>query len=321
MDSQQDGRIAMIGLFPMSCREGGTMHLKRRYSNRDITLFSWTVLPLALYVLFFLVPIIMGIRYSFTDWNGLSPKFQFIGFKNFSTLFTNKRTLNSILFTGRYALLLVICVMLLAMLLTVALTYVVSARWRTAFRSIIFFPAVLSLITVGLTWNQIFYQVIPQLGHAIGSQLLSNNLLGDPKTAIWGVLLVNIWQGTAIPFVILLAGIQNVPKDLYEAARIDGAGPMKLFSKITIPFMIPTINVAFVMVLKSGITVFDYIQAMTNGGPMRSTESASVLIYELAFQDGRAGYASAYAVFMLLVIAVISWIQMKVSSKMEVGQL
>lgn len=292
-----------------------------KIKRRDKVLFLWTVIPIALYALFFIIPVFMGFNYSLTDWNGLAQTYNYVGLKNFGTLFTNKRILNSIIFTGKYTVILVVIVMVLAMLLTLALTYVVSKRFRTAFRSVIFFPAVLSLVTVGLTWNQIMYRVLPQLGQMLGIEWLSTNLLGNPKTAMWGVILVNVWQGTAIPFVMLLAGIQNVPTDLYEAAKIDGASPWKLFTKITIPFMIPTINVAFVMVLKSGICVFDFIQSMTAGGPMRSTESAGVLIYQLAFADGKAGLSSAYAVLLLLVIAVISAIQMKISSKVEVGQL
>ena len=225
------------------------------------------------------------------------------------------------IFTGKYTIALVIIVMVLAMTLTLLLTYVVAARFRTAFRSVIFFPAVLSLITISLTWNQIMYRVLPQLGEMLHIAWLSKNLLGDPATAMWGVIFINVWQGTAIPFVILLAGIQNVPTDLYEAAKIDGANSLKLFTNITIPFMIPTINVAFVMVLKGGLTVFDIIQATTAGGPMRTTESAGILIYQLTFNDNKAGLSSAYAVLLLIAIGVISAVLMKVSSKLVVGQL
>lgn len=302
-------------------KKGKMKTVRAKMTRREKVLLSWSFIPLALYILFFIVPVVMGINYSFTDWNGLTQTYHYNGLKNFISLFTTKRILNSLLFTGKYTLFLVIIIMLLAMLLTLILTYVISSKLKTAFRSVIFFPAVLSLVTVGLVWNQIMYRVLPQLGQMLNIGWLSRNVLGSPGTAMWGVILVNVWQGTAVPFVILLAGIQNVPNDLYEAAKIDGAGPLQLFSKITIPFMIPTINVAFVMVLKSGITVFDYIQSMTAGGPMRSTESAGVLIYELAFSDSKAGLASSYAVLLLIIIAMISVLQMKLSSKAEVGQL
>lgn len=297
------------------------MKTRNKWKKRDYVLLSWTLIPIILYSLLFIVPIFMGLNYSFTDWNGLAQTYHYVGFRNFTSLFSNQRIINSMVFTGKYTILLVVIVMILSMIFTLALTYVVSNRFKTVFRSVIFFPAVLSLVTVGLTWNQILYRVVPQIGKIFGIEWLTTNLLGSPKTAIWGILIVNIWQGVAIPFVMLLAGIQNVPTDLYEAAKIDGASPFRLFRHITIPFMIPTINVAFVLVLKSGITVFDYIQAMTNGGPMRSTESAGILIYQMAFKDGNAGVASSYAILLLLIIGFVSVIQIKISSKVEVGQL
>lgn len=283
--------------------------------------FALTIPALALYTLLWFVPLLMGINYSLTDWNGLKPDFKYIGLSNYLNVFIQKRSRRALIFTAKYSVILVILVMLAAMLLTLGLTYVVAKKFSTFFRSIFFFPAVLSMITVSLTWNQIFTRVIPALGQMLNIELLSRNILGDPRTAMWGIIIVNVWQGVAQPFVILLAGIQNVPQDQYEAARIDGANSWKLFKHITIPYMIPTINVAFVMVLKSGINVFDYIQGMTGGGPMQSTESAGTLIYQMAFFENKAGFASAYSVILLIIVAIISVIQQRVSTKYEVGQL
>lgn len=286
-----------------------------------MTYLALTVPATVLFLIFWFVPLLMGLHYSLTDWNGLSSDFNYVGLQNYLSVFTQKRTRNALLFTGKYSLLLVIFVMVIAMLLTLGLTYVVSDKMSTFFRSMFFFPAVLSMITVSLTWNQIYLRVLPALGEMLGIDALSRSVLGSPKTAMWGVLFVNVWQGVAQPFVILLAGIQNVPQDQYEAARIDGANSWHLFTHITIPYMIPTINVAFVMVLKAGINVFDYIQGMTGGGPMQSTESAGIVIYQMAFFENKAGFASAFSVILLLIVAVISFAQQMVSKKYEVGQL
>lgn len=283
--------------------------------------FALTVPALLLYVVLWFIPLLQGVNYSFTDWNGLLPTYNYVGLSNYMNVFKQARTRKALLFTGRYAIILVILIMVVAMALTLMLTYVVAKRFRTFFRSMFFFPAVLSMITVSLTWNQIFYRVFPALGDMLGIDFLTKNILGDPKTAIWGIILVNVWQGTAQPFVILLAGIQNVPQDQYEAARIDGANSWHLFKNITIPYMIPTINVAFVLVLKAGINVFDYIQGMTGGGPMQSTESAGTLIYQMAFFEHKAGLASSFSVILLIVVAVVSIVQQKISTKYEVGQL
>jgi len=297
------------------------MNKKNIFKRRNRVLTLWTIIPLGLYILFFIVPLIMGINFSLTDWNGLTQSFNYTGFENYITLFTDRRIMSSLSFTGLYTFLLVIIVMSIAMMLTLLVTYLVAKKLRTFFRSTIFFPAVLSMVTVGLTWNQIMFRILPWMGQTLNIGWLSQNMLGHPDTAIWGILIVHAWQGTAIPFVILLAGIQNVPADMYEAAKIDGAGPLQMFRKITVPFLIPAINVAFVMILRAGITVFDYIQTMTGGGPMRTTESAAVLMYQMSFQDGRAGLSSAYAVIILLIIAIVSLLQSKISSKIEVGQL
>lgn len=289
--------------------------------KNQVIFFLLTIPALILYILLWLIPMVMGINYSFTDWNGLKQTYHYIGVSNYISVFTEKRSLNALRFTGRYTLILVILVMAISMLLVLGLSYCVSSRFSTFYRSMFFFPAVLSMITVSLTWSQIFNKVIPSIGNALGIEALSKNILGDPRTAIWGIIIVNVWQGVAQPFVILLAGIQNVPKDLYEAARIDGANNFKLFKNITIPFLIPTINVAFVFVLRAGINVFDYIQGMTSGGPMQSTESAGVLIYEMAFKEQKAGIATAFSVILLIIVAVISILEQKINSRYEVGQL
>ena len=295
--------------------------MKKLNRKATITYTMLTIPALILYIVFWLVPLVIGINYSFTDWNGLKTSYSYVGLKNYLSVFAQDRTRSSLLFTAKYSVLLVIFVMAISMILTLMLTYVVAMRLRTAFRSIFFFPAVLSMITVSLTWNQIFYRVLPAIGQSLHIEFLSQNLLGNPKTAMWGILIINIWQGIAQPFVILLAGIQNVPKDQYEAAKIDGASPIELFLHITVPYMIPTINFAFVLVLKAGINVFDYIQGTTGGGPMQVTESAGVLIYTLAFKSQKAAQASAFSVILLIIVCVVSLLQQKISSRYEVGQL
>lgn len=289
--------------------------------NSRIIYFLLTLPALVIFIIFWFVPLIMGINYSLTDWNGLTQGYNYTGFSNYISVFTQKRTLQSLLFTGKYTIILVILVMVISLGLTLLLTYMVSSKFRTVFRSVFFFPAVLSMITVSMTWNQIFYRILPAIGQALNIGFLSKNILGNPDTAMWGIIIVNVWQGIAQPFVILLAGIQNVPKDQYEAAKIDGASSFQLFKSITIPYLIPTINVAFMLVLRAGINVFDYIQGMTAGGPMQSTESAGVLIYQMAFSAQKVNVASAYSVILLIIVAIVSIAQQKISNRFEVGQV
>jgi len=289
--------------------------------KKKIGYFLFSLPALVLFSILFGIPMIRGFYFSMTDWNGLVKTFKFTGFTNYLTMFNDARTVNSFSFTIRYTLLLVVCVLVLAMALALIVSYAIGPRSRTFFRSMFFAPVVLSLITVGLIFNEIFYRIIPQLGRMLGSEVLSRNILGNPKTVIYGILIVNIWQGVGIPFVMILAGLQNIPSDLYEAAIIDGANAVQVFRRITIPFLLPVINIAFVLTFKNGLTVFEYIQAMTDGGPMRASESLGYLIYKLAFWEVQMNYAMSLSVVLLIVISLVSYAQIKFSSRFEAGQL
>jgi len=293
----------------------------KKASRKNIGYFLFSLPALVLFTLLYAVPMVRGVYYSFTDWNGLAKNFHLIGFANYARAFSNSRVLNSMFFTAKYAALLVVLVLFLAMALALIVTYGIRSRARLVFRSLFFAPVVLSLITVGLIFNEIFFRVIPQLGRMLGSELLSKNILGNPTTVIFGILIVNIWQGVGIPFVMLLAGLQNIPQDIREAAIIDGANPAQSFAAITVPFLLPVINVVFVLTFKNGLTVFEYIQAMTDGGPARSSEAVGFLIYKIAFWENKMSYAMSISVVLLVVITVVSLFQIKLSSRFEVGQL
>lgn len=189
---------------------------------------------------------------------------------------------------------------------------------KSLIRSIYFFPVVISLVTVGLIFNQIFYQGLPLIGKALHIEMLSKNILANSKLALYGVLFVNLWQGVAIPTVLFIAGLQSVPEDLVEAAKIDGASGFQRFRSVVFPFLIPVMNIVLVLTLKAGLTLFDYVMAMTGGGPGRATESIGILIYSFAFQEMRFSYGITLSVVLFFIIAVVSVIQMKILSRLEV---
>jgi raffinose/stachyose/melibiose transport system permease protein len=290
-------------------------------SNKKRGFFLFSLPAFLLFSVLYAIPMIRGLYYSLTDWNGLARKYRFIGLDNYTAAFANARVRHSMGFTAAYTILLVVSVLILATALALIVSYALRPRHQTFFRSLFFAPVVLSLITVGLIFNEIFYRIIPQLGQMLGSEILSKNILGNPKTVIFGILIVNVWQGVGIPFVMLLAGLQNVPAELNESAIIDGASPAQVFAKITIPFLLPVINVAFVLTLKSGLTVFEYIQAMTDGGPARASEAAGFLIYKVAFWENKMSYAMSISVVLLVVISLVSLAQIRLSSRFEAGQL
>ena len=160
-----------------------------------------------------------------------------------------------------YALMLVVCITILSLIIALVLNSV--KRFKVFTKSVFFFPAMLGSVAVALIWDQMFYQLIPALGRMVGLNLQTP--LAGSKTAIYGVLFVNVWQAVAMPTIILLAGLQSIPEDLFESAMIDGASRWQSFRYITLPFLVPTLTVNMVLNLKAGITTFDYAFALTGG--------------------------------------------------------
>ncbi|SFM43468.1 raffinose/stachyose/melibiose transport system permease protein [Paenibacillus sp. 1_12] len=287
-------------------------------SKKMVVYVLFTVPALLLYIGFFFYPALMGFNYSFTNWDGMARTYKYIGLENYFAIFKDTRFLHSLVFTFKYTVIVVILKTIIALGLALLLTS--NLKMRGLFRSIYFFPAVLSLITIGLIFNEIFLTVLPQIGEALGIEALSRNILGNKDTAIYGIIIANVWHGVSIPMIIFMAGLASVPKDLHEAATIDGASTTQKFFSITLPFLIPMLNVNLVLLIKGGLTIFDSIVAMTDGGPGTSTESIGFLIYRHGLLEYKFGYATAESIFVFALIGLISYVQIKWLNKKEVGQ-
>ena len=290
---------------------------KSRKLNRNHVLFLFTLPILIMYCFFFIIPLLMGMKNSFTDWSGTSPEYNFIGFQNYIDIFQDERFRNALVFNFKYTVLLTVGTVIISLIIAIVLNQ--KIKGRGFFRSVFFLPAILSLVTVGLIWNELFYRVVPLIGEATGWGLFESSWLGSPKLAMYAILVVNLWQGCATPIVLLIAGLQSVPQDLYEAASIDGANAWQRFKSITIPYLIPVLNIVIVTSVKGGLTTFDYIKAMTDGGPMQSTESVGILIYNHAMQEGRFGYSVAESMILFVIIALVSVATMRMTENKKVG--
>lgn len=290
---------------------------KNGLQRKNVVMVLFTLPVLILYSVFFLVPMILGVYYSLTNWTGISKTFDFIGLKNYATVLQDKRFYNAIFFNFKYTICLVIGTILLSLLIALALNQL--GKSSTFFRSVYFIPAVLSLVTVGLIWNELFLRALPVIGKSLGIGFLSTNILGNSKTAMFGVLIVNLWQGCAIPTVLFVAGLQSVPKDLYEAATIDGANAWQKFKAITVPFLIPIITMVVITTTKGGLTIFDYIKAMTDGGPAQATEAIGILIYRHAMSEGKFAQSVAESMILFVIVAIVSFATIKLTSNKQVG--
>ena len=286
-------------------------------TRERITTYGLFCLPgFIAYCVFLIFPILMGIYYSFMDWNGISKGYNFIGFANYAKLFTDKKFGEALLFNFRYTIMLIVGVVVISVVLALLLNK--EFKGRSFFRTLYFLPAVLSMITVSLVFKQVFFYVLPAIGKALGIEALSTNILASKQNAVYGVLFVHLWQGVALPTLLFLAGLQTIPTELYEAAAIDGANGWQQFKHITVAYLIPTLSVVLVLLVKQGLMVFDYVKSMTAGGPGTATQTIALLIYNNGFERNRYSYSIAQAIATGVIIALISAIQIQASNRKKV---
>lgn len=289
---------------------------KSKFSSRELTLFLFTLPALVLYLIFFIYPIIIGGYYSLTDWNGITKKFNFVGLKNYFNIVMDDRFRKSFFFTFRYAIILLILTIVISMFLALLLNS--KIKGKSFFRGIYFFPAVISMLTAGLIFNEIFYRVLPVIGETLHISFLQTSILSNPDLAMYGIMFVHLWQGVAIPTVLLMAGLQSIPSELIESASLEGANKWHIFKYITIPFVLPIITVVVVLVFKDGLMLFDYVVGLTQGGPAGSTESVALLIYNHGFKEVKFSYGIAESVVLCVIVCAISFIQIGINNKKKV---
>lgn len=280
--------------------------------------WGWTFLliPLALQAIFFYFPMVQGAFYSLTNWTGLTYNYKFVGLNNYKLLMIDGKFFTAIAFTLILTLALIIGEITIGMVVARALNS--KMKGQTFFRAWFFFPAVLSGLTVSLIFKQFFNYGLPTIGKILGISFLQESLLGTPIGAVLATIFVLLWQGVAMPIILFLAGLQSIPSDILEAASIDGATSKQTFWKIELPYLLPTISMVFILALKSGLTAFDQIFALTSGGPNNATTSLGLLVYNYAFKSNQYGYANAIALILFLIIGIVSLIQIKLSKKFEI---
>lgn len=290
------------------------MKIKRPLSSKSKTYLAMIIPVVVLFFAFNTLPLIIGAFYSFTNYRGYG-SWDFVGLRNYFDLFTDSRVWNSYLFTFKYAIVGTILVNVISLLMGLALNS--KIRFKGTLRGIYFVPNILGGLIVGYIFSFIFTYIIPAVGETFNIEWIKNSILADEHFAWIGVLIVGVWQAVALNTIIYISGLQTIPEDVYEAARIDGAGKFRIFRKVTLPLLMPFISINLVLCTKNMLMVFDQIMSLTKGGPAQSTESISYLIYRNGMDGGQFGFQSANAVIFFIVIVTISVIQMKMTNKKE----
>ncbi|WP_426449026.1 carbohydrate ABC transporter permease [Paenibacillus sp. S-38] len=269
------------------------------------------------FALIVIVPFFLGMYYSFTDWNGVSGKVTWSGLANFKQIiFNDPDFLKSFWFTVRFSVAAVIISNVLAF--TVALILTRPLKLRNTLRTVFFLPNVIGGLLLGFIWQFIFVKGFPAIGQLTNIPFFNLPWLGDEITAFWGIVIVFAWQTAGYFMVIYIAALMNVPKDIMEAAQLDGAKPWQLLYQIIVPLIMPAVTVCLFLAISNAFKMFDLNLSLTKGGPFKSTESVALNIYTEAFQNNRFGLGTAKAFLFFIVVAVITTIQVRITKSKEV---
>ena len=271
--------------------------------------FSFVLGALILYLVFFIIPGISGIAYSFTDWNSYHPEVNYVGLDNFKTIFSSgERYLNYISNTLIFVLVTIVLKTVIALALALLLNNAVK-RLTNLYRVMIYLPVVLPTLAVALVFRSILNPatgLLNTLLRGVGLDFLALNWLVDPNIALLSVIGVDTWKGVGYIMVILLAGLQTIPKEYYEAAAVDGAGALAKFRHITWPLLTPALIVVTVLNVLYGLRVFDIVYVLTNGGPGYATEVVFTAIFK-AFSQGRYGLGTAISSILFVVMSAAGY--------------
>ena len=259
---------------------------------------------------------ITSLYFSLLKWDGVTQS-KFIGMANFVDLFTNDRYFKKVIFNTLKSMAAGVCIQLPLALILAYLVYR-TVRGFHFFQSVYFVPVVISATVIGLMFSLFFnpaFGPVNAFFEAMGWKGMIKNWLTDPGVVLFSVIMPGIWQYIGYHFIILLAGMQSVPKELIESAYIDGANTVDIFFRIMIPNIKAMIQVCVVICLTGSIKTFDIPYLMTQGGPGRSTNVLVYRIYQEGFQKLQFGYASAMAYFLFIIIMVITLIQFRGQKK------
>ncbi|MFD9485178.1 MULTISPECIES: carbohydrate ABC transporter permease [unclassified Streptomyces] len=292
---------------------------------------GFLVLPLALYSLFVIWPFIQSIYYSFTDWTGLSPDFKMVGFDNYKRMFDDDIFWKSLQHSLLFVLLLPLVTLGLALFFAFMLNVggrrrkgaaITGVRGSGFYKIAYFFPQVLSIAIVALLFQFAYNPnngVINSALKGVGLGSVQPNWLGDPDLALYCVMAVLVWSTVGFFVVLFSAGMASIPRDFYEAALLDGASRFTTFFRITLPLLWDTVQSGWVYmgILALGAEAFASVQIMTvgPGGPDYSTTVLPLYVYQSAFRDGQAGYATTIGVALLVVTLLFAAVVMRLGRR------
>jgi raffinose/stachyose/melibiose transport system permease protein len=283
-----------------------TKEKRMKFKRKGDSSLWWMYLPALAVICFFIVyPFLMGLKISFTNWDGFSQTFEYVGFEQYSRLLKDSATWLVVGNTLIYGIGSTLFQNILGLLYALLLNQSIRARAIT--RTIVYLPVIISPLIMGYIWYFFFaYQggALNDVLQFVGLDKI--NALADPNLNKWIIVFVNTYQFVGVAMIIYLAGLQSISKEYYEAAQIDGASGFQQFKNITLPLLMPSITINMVLNIIGGLKLFDVIISLTGGGPGNASQSMSTFMYDLYFNRQDAGYAATEGILMAIIILIIS---------------
>ncbi|HEX7471966.1 MAG TPA: sugar ABC transporter permease [Candidatus Limnocylindrales bacterium] len=269
-------------------------------ATRWVTIAMFLLPALALYVLFVLLPVVQAAYYSLFKWNGLTPLTDFVGLKNYQTAVSSDSFTTSV----SNNLLIIVLSLVIQIPFSLSLAVLLNRRFRgrAAFRLIFFLPYVLSEAVTGVVFT-----LLLQPGALVDSSLtgvglggLVQDWLGDSSIVMLTLFVIISWKYFGFHMILLLAGLQGIPREIEEAALIDGAGRWQAFRRISLPLLGPTLRVSVFLSMIGALQLFDMVWVMTGGGPITASSTMAIAMFRAGFKSTQMGYGSALAVILFL---------------------
>ena len=289
---------------------GAVIHLKKRSKKFEKTLI-WMVLPaLLIYSFLYLYPALSNLLYATQKWDGITTP-EFTGLRNMTFLLTQDDLFRKAL-NNNLRFMLVVVIFQTGFALLFATFLLKNSKTNVFLRVVFFFPTILSSVSVGIIWTFLYdpnYGSITSFFKALGLEAYAQLWLGNERITLYSIALTQVWFHTGQMIVIYVAGLQQIPIDLYEAAEVDGASRWQQFKGVTWPMALPTTAVVVAYTTIQTFNAFDLIFAITGGGPSYASEILVTQIYNTAFISQKFGYASAQSIVLVVLVLFITWLQ------------
>lgn len=290
----------------------------RRQLGKVATIVGFLLPAATLYIWLVLLPVVQAVYYSFFRWNGLGPLQNVVGLLNYTRALSDKIFLGAL----SHNLIIILLSLLIELPLALGLALLIrqKLRGRAIFRTIFFLPFVLSEVVTGVIWNFIYLPdggLINTILHAIAPGVPPTAMLGSPKIVLYALFVVITWKYFGYHMILYIAGLQNIPAELEEAAQIDGCDQLQTLRYITIPLLGSTIRLTIYLSVLGSLQIFDLVWIMTTGGPVNASDTMATYLYKFGFQRFQLGAGSAIAVIMFLICFIFSLVYQRYAMRRD----